>query len=394
MRMEPVKAEPRRWSPLAFLLLINVAGLLCAPAEATAAKPRVAVVDFEAQAGVTTEFAALISDALRTEVYRTHAFEMIDRRAMSHMLTEARLRQKGVTEEGAAYIGKLKGIDKLVQGSIGRVESRYMVTARLVDLATARSEVVLSEQCSGSMTDLMKLLADMAAELAGKRKEDAPPVEKIAVMAFASPAVPLGTTGPGLGEIVANALVQGLCDEPTLHILSPFALANRLARQQKVYADTAHAAVATELARDVGATRIISGTVTQLGETWVITSVLTDTTSGRIIKSLRSVVGGISDILVSGLDNHLAGLLESLTATHTKRRVMELTTSSVEAYRLYVLGHDAFMIGEYKEAVAWLGQATTVDPEFAMAHIVRSCSYSFLDDDAASLDERKLARPF
>ena len=89
---------------------------------AFAAKPRIAIVDFEDKSGSAYGNWAIgtgVSDMLATTLFKSGKFDLYERKQMEAILQEQNLQMSGaMTTESAVKVGKLLGVKFLVVGSV------------------------------------------------------------------------------------------------------------------------------------------------------------------------------------------------------------------------------------------------------------------------------------
>ena len=91
---------------------------------AQAGKPTVAILDFEGQ-GVSQAEVKTLSERMRTEIGKTNAVRLIERKAVDKIMQEQGLQQSGcTTDECAAEVGQLLGVQFMISGSIGKMGKR------------------------------------------------------------------------------------------------------------------------------------------------------------------------------------------------------------------------------------------------------------------------------
>jgi curli biogenesis system outer membrane secretion channel CsgG len=91
---------------------------------AFAAKPRIAIIDFEDKSGSAWGEWAIgtgVSDMLATTLFKTGKFDIYERAQMEAILSEQSLQMSGaMTTESAVKVGKLLGVKYLVVGSVNQ----------------------------------------------------------------------------------------------------------------------------------------------------------------------------------------------------------------------------------------------------------------------------------
>ena len=120
------------------------------------ARASVAVMDMEPK-GVPENEVSALSDRLRTELFRTGAFDVMERGKMQDVLKEQGFQQSGAcnTDACAVEIGQLIGVQKIIGGSLGKVGKTYTVNLRMIDVKTGRIERSVTEDYTGEIDKLL-----------------------------------------------------------------------------------------------------------------------------------------------------------------------------------------------------------------------------------------------
>ncbi len=127
--------------------------------------------------------------------------------------------------------------------------------------------------------------------------------------------------------------------------------------------------VASQLARRVGGTEMIVGEFSRLGARAILTSKILQVQTGEIMRSQR-----VEGADLFAMADELSGLILrdlGLSAAVAKGRgstLGDLTTSSEEAYGLYLQGLDRYYRYDYVAAQESFRQAVAIDPGFALAY--------------------------
>ncbi|HMB67759.1 MAG TPA: tetratricopeptide repeat protein, partial [bacterium] len=123
---------------------------------------------------------------------------------------------------------------------------------------------------------------------------------------------------------------------------------------------------ATRIAQEVGAQTVLEGSLSQLGERWILTATLIDVETGTVEGSSR-VDGTDLYEMVDDLSGELRGNAV-LAAAAAARPVREKTSSSLDAYRLYLAGTELLNAQQYAAAADTLQLAVEADPDFGKAY--------------------------
>ena len=136
-------------------------------ASALSAKTRVAVMELGAKTGVNEETAGVLTDTLRTTLYGSGVFDMLNREDMVDILGEVKFQQSGACEETSCIVemGGNLGVEKMVAGTIGLIGEKYSVTIKLVDIAKAKNDVILTDYYKGKLEEMPEFIKGMGEEL-------------------------------------------------------------------------------------------------------------------------------------------------------------------------------------------------------------------------------------
>ncbi len=115
----------------------------------------IAVVDFNGNNISDGEVRAL-TDRLRTELFNTKYFKVIEREMMQEVIKEQGFQQTGcTTDECMVQIGRLIGVQKIIGGSISKVGNIYSVSSRIVNVETGEIEKTEVYDHTGNIGQLL-----------------------------------------------------------------------------------------------------------------------------------------------------------------------------------------------------------------------------------------------
>ncbi|MEO6055483.1 MAG: serine/threonine-protein kinase [Gemmatimonadales bacterium] len=222
-----------------------------------------------------------------------------------------------------------------------RVRSRSLVLgAAAVILALAIGRMIMRRP-PGTATPDPKLVAILPFRIAGANPE-------------------LGWLREGLIDLLAIKLTG----EGGLRAAEPRAVLSAWNRVAGAEGQEITPAAALEIARRLGAGRVIDGGVVGTSGHLTLTASLLTAPGGRSVA--RASVEGRADSLPALVDG-LAVRLLSLEAGTESSRLPSLTTRSLPAIRAYLAGRAAFRRGRLDEAFNRFREATHLDSTFALA---------------------------
>jgi tetratricopeptide (TPR) repeat protein len=193
---------------------------------------------------------------------------------------------------------------------------------------------------------------------------------RIAIMYFDNLVDP--TDSLHLGEITANLLITGLSQSQSVQVVSSqrlYDILKLLGHEGKKRIDRA---VATEIAQKSNAKWMVLGSILEVSPRIVATTQLVDVHSGQVMASQR-ISGADDKDIFSLADSLTAGIRSELSLPVTKgeeapRPLANVTTSSPEAYRLYLEGVDLGYKYDFLAAAKCLRKAYEIDSTFAMTY--------------------------
>jgi len=146
-----------------FLILLILLPVLTFSAEKP---PAIAVMDLEAN-GISASDVAGLSNRLRSLLFNTQKFTVIERSRMNEILTEQGFQQSGCTNTACAVeIGQLIGVEKIIMGSIDKVADIYSVNLRVVNVGTGQILQNVLEDCDDCrLKDVFKITLPNAVNL-------------------------------------------------------------------------------------------------------------------------------------------------------------------------------------------------------------------------------------
>ena len=166
---------------------------------------------------------------------------------------------------------------------------------------------------------------------------------------------------------VPSMLVTGLAQTRGLEIVSERRLLQALAQSGEASLASLDKEQAADVARRAGAGAIVVGTIFRSGSEIRIDAQVEDLTNGRVLAA-RSVRGTDVFALVDQLSSDIREVVGFGDAPDV-RNVANVSSTSLEAYRLYSAGAEAGSNARYRDAEKLLKSAVAIDPGFAEAYL-------------------------
>ncbi|GEM_PF-2159440 len=157
---------------MAVLLLICVSTVF-AQTEGNDSRMRIAILDLKSGESVNQQTAKLVSDILRSEMINTGHFIVIERGQMDAILNEQGFQASGCTDtECAVQIGKLLAANKMLVGTVAKLGTTYIISARIVDVEKGTADFAENVKADNE-EDLMEACSTFAQNIAQRITEHA-----------------------------------------------------------------------------------------------------------------------------------------------------------------------------------------------------------------------------
>ena len=127
----------------------------------------VAILDFEGQ-GIGVQEVQTLTERMRTEIGNTNAVRLIERKAIESIMAEQGLAQSGcVSDECAAEVGQLLGVQFMINGSIGKLGDSYTIDVKMFSVETGATERSKNVTDEGDIEGLLVEMQILAWEIVG-----------------------------------------------------------------------------------------------------------------------------------------------------------------------------------------------------------------------------------
>lgn len=131
-------------------------------------RPRLAVLDLKPLRDFTTEDAIAFSGLLGSAIYRTGAFQLVEREDLEKLF-EVMATELVICDEAACLfrVGEYLGAEKALVGSIGKLLGKYTVTVRLVAIDSDALSDDFHESERFGAEEVEEVVQRLAAKIAG-----------------------------------------------------------------------------------------------------------------------------------------------------------------------------------------------------------------------------------
>jgi TolB-like protein len=211
------------------LVLNRLAGPLLlsivAPLFAEGGRYTIAVSDLVGQS-VDQPSASILSDRLRTELFKTGRITVLERSAMQDILKEQGFQQSGgcASDSCMVEVGQLLGVSHVVAGTIGKLGSMYMLDIRMVEVSSGKIVYSESVDCEGAIEKVVTVSIPLIAKKIARHVTD-PSADSVPMAVQKDTAAPAPLYGrltvnstPSGAQVLLNGAVSGTTPYETLKL--------------------------------------------------------------------------------------------------------------------------------------------------------------------------------
>ncbi len=200
-----------------------------------------------------------------------------------------------------------------------------------------------------------------------------------------------------LQKAIPNLLITSLEQTGELYVVTWERMSDLLEQMGKKEAEIIGRNLGFQLCRREGVEAIVLGSFVK-AENMVATDVkVLDVETKKLLKSASSKGIGVDSILNTQIDELSKEITEGIGLAREKiepaqARIIDVTTSSMEAYRYFMQGVENTRKFYFKDAVGSFEKAVELDPSFAFAYGYLARSYSWLGNIRARDEAIKKAK--
>lgn len=131
-------------------------------------KKSLAVLNLEGK-NVPQNTASAVTEMVTTEIVNTGKFQVVERNQMRNILSEQGFQQTGCTDQACAVkIGKLLSAQKILMGSVSKIDKGLVINIRIVDVEKGIAEMAAMEKAE-SESMLPETAKKIARKITGKK---------------------------------------------------------------------------------------------------------------------------------------------------------------------------------------------------------------------------------
>jgi tetratricopeptide (TPR) repeat protein len=178
------------------------------------------------------------------------------------------------------------------------------------------------------------------------------------------------TADPNLAGSITEAFRIDLGQSAVVRVMTSAQISDALQRMQKDPSTSITSGVAREIAAREGAKAVVAGEISSVGKGYVLSARILNASDGAELVALRETSPDDAGIVaaIDRLSSHIRERIgESLKTIRSGEPLEQVTTSSLEALRLYSEGASLNDQGSPDKAIPLLRQAIALDSGFAMA---------------------------
>lgn len=176
-----------------------------------------------------------------------------------------------------------------------------------------------------------------------------------------------------LQKVLPNLFITSLEQLPYLQVVTWERLKDLLKQVGRKDMDIIDKDTGFELCQKAKIDIIVTGSFTMAGDLFVTDAKLLDVKTKELINSAKSKGIGLASILDVQIDEISAKIVEGLGLSDpkietTQKRIIDVTTSSIEAYKYYIRGKDELQRKNWLGSIQFLRKAIEIDSTFAMVY--------------------------
>jgi TolB-like protein len=265
-------------------------------------KPTVAILDFEGQ-GVDASEVQTLSERMRTEIGNTNAVRLIERKAVEKIMMEQGLQQSGCTsDECAAEVGQLLGVQFMISGSIGKMGKSYTIDCKMFSVETGETVRSKNATHDGDISGLLTEMEILAWEITGLDAPASLRLKRAGTDAQSTVAV-MDFEGRGItmqeAQTLTDRFMTALASTEKVVLVERGTMVDVLEEQGFESGGCASDECAAEVGAMLGVEFMISGAIGKLGNAYTIDAKMFSVSTGAA-ESMKSITyaGAVEGLII------------------------------------------------------------------------------------------------
>ena len=200
-----------------------------------------------------------------------------------------------------------------------------------------------------------------------------------------------------LREAIPNLLITSLEQSKYLSVITWERMEDVLRQMGKNSESEINKSLGFELCRHEGVNTIVIGSFIKAGNTFVTDVKVLDVGTKEILKSASARGEGVQSILDTQIDQLSKEISRGVGLSQRKiesapAQIIEVTTSSMEAYNFFLRGREENEKFYFEEALRFLNNAIALDSNFAVAYYYLAKTYTQLLDVSKTIQAIEKAK--
>ena len=247
--------------------------LIVASVQAQDSRPTVAILDFEGQ-GISVQEVQTLTERMRSEIGATNAVRLIERKAIESIMAEQGLAQSGcVSEECAAEVGQLLGVQFMISGTIGKLGDTFTIDVKMFSVETGATERSVNATHEGDISGLLTEMQILAWEIVGLQ-----PPQRLRLKRGGDQDKPtvaiLDFEGRGISLMEAQTLTDrfttAMSNTDRVQMVERGVMSEVLEEQGMTGAECSSQECAAEVGAMLGVEFMVNGAIGKLGDAYTI----------------------------------------------------------------------------------------------------------------------------
>jgi tetratricopeptide (TPR) repeat protein len=202
-----------------------------------------------------------------------------------------------------------------------------------------------------------------------------------------------------LGEAIPNLLITNLEQSKYLSVMTWERMYDLLKIIGKENVKTIDEELAFEICQKDGIEAVVVGSFIRTGDMFAIDAKVLDVESKKLLHSYSTKGEGVVSILKTQIDELSKQISRGVGLSERKvkespQNIMEVTTTSMDAYNYFLQGRDAYERVYCAEAIKFFNKAVAIDSTFATAYMYLAVINSELSNLKARDDAIEKARAY